>query len=164
MEDYLKELSDIPWINVVESVRAFDEYKHMTLMYRIRHRSFAISLSRNVRNSVDLLIHARPQIIFHYIIDTARLHSPVKYLWDKPEGEMTRKFAREEIRDVINNNLTIESVQDLAQPNPLVHGFGRRVWLSVRRPWEIIQNNEVSVMYGRFGCAIFHKDAKRVED
>ena len=64
MDDYLKELSEIPWVNVVESNKAWDEYYLGTgnsdRRWRIVNATFAVGLSRMEKDGVD----------YHFVSDT----------------------------------------------------------------------------------------------
>ncbi len=162
MDDYLQELSEIPWINVVESVRAWDQYCYGSGMFSPRwtilHRTFGLAVGRDVSGAVDTLIKARPTIIMQYIDDTLVLpHEETLYSWDKPEGSETVIFSKDDLENIVEG-------ERLGLGERIPFPENQAVWLSIRRPWEIIQDNQVSIMRGRFGCAVFHKDAKRVED
>ncbi len=173
MEDYLKELSEIPWINVVESCRAYEVYRRRCLMeggvtnIRVVHRCFSFSFPRQV--SVDRMYELREPIVCRYVLDTisgtlVSTEWPVQnlyYSWEKGEGEFPRIFTENEVDRMISKECV--SAGALRQ---WYKGSGSddAAWLLVRSPWEIDQNNEVSTMYGRFGCAVFHKDAERVKD
>ena len=171
MNQTLTQLNGIPWINVVESVRAYDEYSHTKPMedgllafvnnrYRIIHVTFAVGISRTERGGVDLLEKLRNKIITDYVFDTILGGDRTDmYPWIKLEGAEVTIFDGSAIDLMCQTGVSKEDILNIGK------SLDRddRLWLSVRMPWEITQDYKVSYLMGRFGCAIFHKDAERVE-
>lgn len=169
MDDYLKELSEIPWINVIESCRAYDEYECPEdvkkgaiggfVIHRIMHIAFAIGAID--QKCDDLLVCLGRKAIFGYIFDTIMKTDKLgKYPWYKKEGETIALLSKSDMKRIL---LTSEiSIREIEAVGKSICREDR-LWFSIRRPWEIEQSNENSIMFGRFGCGIFHKDAKRVE-
>jgi len=155
--EFYRELNEIPWINVVESVRAYDEYEHNGKVDRITHRTFAIASPRSV--TAKRLERAQHGIVRQLVLDTYLRECDEMYPWEKAEGAMAPEFDEREIAERMPSGIPAFKFLIDRGCMPALRK-DHSIWLSIRMPWEIRQNNEKSIMWGRFGTGIFHKDAK----
>lgn len=161
----IRDIAGIPWIKVVASTQAWEEYRMGDMHSRIIHREFGAAICGTGSNV--LLDRLSNEILLQYIIVIYHQHicdchhlawEKIKYPWDVEEGKGCREFTRSEIDDYLKDSLSICDLESLKLPSNL------KLWLIVRKPFRIEVGSHITELRGRFGCGVFHKAAKRVED